>query len=102
MCGNPHETIDPKGLRHEVGNATRSQSEQRNGTMAYPDCMQTGMYARGALIPPGRQRSGLERPQDSVIGSCKTVQIVRNEGEISAKARTPPALAVGVCQYRTL
>ena len=28
---NPHETIVPKGLRHEVGNATRPQSVQRNG-----------------------------------------------------------------------
>ncbi|MHB1507357.1 MAG: hypothetical protein ACYCUZ_04805 [Cuniculiplasma sp.] len=62
MCGNPHETNDPKGLRHEVGNATGSQFEQRNGSMACPDCMQTGMHARGALIPPESQRSGLERP----------------------------------------
>ena len=57
---NPHEPIDPKGLRHEVGNATRPQPVQRNGIMAYPDCMQTGMYAKGTLISLERQRSGLE------------------------------------------
>jgi hypothetical protein len=61
--------------------------------------MQTGMHARGALIPPEGQRSGLERPQDSVIGSRKTVRTVRDEDESGAKARIPQALAVGVCQY---
>ena len=44
---NPHETIVPKGLRHEVGNATRPQSVQRNGIMAYPDCMQSGDACKG-------------------------------------------------------
>ena len=60
MLENPLETIAPKGLRHEVGNATRPQSVQRNGIMAYPDCMQTGMHAKGTLISLKRQRSGLE------------------------------------------
>ncbi len=66
--------------------------------MACPDCMQTGMHARGALIPPEGQRSGLELLQDSVIGSRKTVRTVRDEDESGAKARTPRSLAVGVCQ----
>ena len=101
MLENPHETIVPKGLRHKVGNATRPQPVQRNGIMAYPDCMQTeGMYARGALIPLERQRSGLELPQDSAIGSCKTVQTVRSEDESEAKVGTPRASAVGVCQWQ--
>ncbi len=98
MRGNPHETTDPKGLRHEVGNVSVPQSGKRNGPQAYPDCMQTGMHARGALIPPERQRPGLERPQDSVMGSRKTVRTVRDEGESGAKVRTPDASARGVCQ----
>ena len=98
MRENPHETTDPKGLRHEVGNVSVPQSGKRNGPQAYPDCMQTGMYARGALIPPERQRSGLERPQDLVMGSRKTVRTVRDEGENGAKVRTPDASARGVCQ----
>ncbi len=98
MRENPHETTDPKGLRHEVGNVSVPQSGKRNGPQAYPDCMQTGMHARGALIPPERQRPGLERPQDSVMGSRKTVRTVRDEGESGAKVRTPDASARGVCQ----
>ncbi|MCL4340068.1 MAG: hypothetical protein M1388_02925 [Thaumarchaeota archaeon] len=61
--------------------------------------MQTGMYARRALIPPEAQLSGLERRQNSAMGSSKTAQTVRDEGEKEAKVRTPQALAVGVCQY---
>ena len=102
MHENPHDTTDPKGLRHEVGNVPVPQSVQRNGPMAYSDCMQTGMHARGALIPLKRQRSGLERPQNSVMGSCKTVWTVRDEDEISAKVRTPDASARGVCQRHGL
>ncbi|MCL4340203.1 MAG: hypothetical protein M1388_03610 [Thaumarchaeota archaeon] len=60
--------------------------------------MQTGMHARRALIPPEAQLSGLERRQNSAMGSSKTVQTVRDEGEKEAKVRTPQALAVGVCQ----
>ncbi|MDG7041288.1 MAG: hypothetical protein JRN66_08550, partial [Nitrososphaerota archaeon] len=51
-----------------------------------------------ALIPPEAQLSGLERRQNSAMGSSKTVQTVRDEGEKEAKVRTPQALAVGVCQ----
>ena len=60
--------------------------------------MQTGMHAGGSLIPTEAQLSGLERRQNSVIGSRKTVMTVRDEGENGAKVRTPHALAVGVCQ----
>ncbi|MDG7037844.1 MAG: hypothetical protein JRN37_01585, partial [Nitrososphaerota archaeon] len=55
--------------------------------------------ARRALIPPEAQLSGLERRQNSAMGSSKTAQTVRDEGEKEAKVRTPQALAVGVCQY---
>jgi hypothetical protein len=58
------------------------------------------MYARRALIPPEAQLSGLERRQNSAMGSSKTVQTVRDEGEKEAKVRTPQALAVGVCQQQ--
>ena len=85
---NPHAAIDPKGLRHEVGNVSVPQSEQRNGFKTHPDCMQTGMYASGALIPTEMQLSGLERRQNSAMGSRKTVRTVRDEGENGAKART--------------
>ena len=44
---NPHEPIDPKGLRHEVGNAPVPQSVQKNGIMAYPNCMQAGDACKG-------------------------------------------------------
>ena len=60
--------------------------------------MQTGMHACGSVIPTEAQLSGLERRQNSVIGSRKTVMTVRDEGENGAKVRTPHALAVGVCQ----
>ena len=95
----PHAVIDPEGLRHEVGNVSVLQSWQRNGQKAYPHCMQTGMHACGSVIPTEAQRSGLERRQNSVIGSRKTVMTVRDEGENGAKVRTPHALAVGVCQF---
>ena len=62
--------------------------------------MQTGMYARGALIPPEAQLSGLERRQDSVIGSRKTVPIARDEGENEAKVRVPHVSAVGTRQRK--
>jgi hypothetical protein len=62
----------------------------------HPDCMQTGMHANGALIPTEAQLSGLERRQNSVIGSRKTVMTVRDEGENGAKVRTPHDLAVRV------
>ena len=94
----PHAVIDPEGLRHEVGNVSVLQSWQRNGQRAYLDCMQTGMHACGSVIPTEAQLSGLERRQNSVIGSRKTVMTVRDEGENGAKVRTPHALAVGVCQ----
>jgi hypothetical protein len=58
--------------------------------------MQTGMHANGALIPTEAQLSGLERRQNSVIGSRKTVMTVRDEGENGAKVRTPHDLAVRV------
>lgn len=95
---NPHEPIAPKGLRHEVGNVFIPQSLQRNGSETCPDCMQTGMHAKGTLISLKRQRSGLERPQNSVIGFRKTVQTVRNEGKNEEKARTSEASARRVCQ----
>ena len=94
----PHAVIDPEGLQHEVGNVSVPQSWQRNGQKVYPDCMQTGKHACGSVIPTEAQRSGLERRQNSVIGSSKTVMTVRDEGENGAKVRTPHALAVGVCQ----
>ena len=78
---NPHATIEPMGLLHEVGDVSVPQSEQRNGVKAYPDCIQSGMYASGAPIPTEMQLSGLERRQNSVICSCKTVRTVRNESE---------------------
>jgi hypothetical protein len=60
--------------------------------------MQTGMYACGALLPPEAQISGLERHQNPVSCSRKTVQVVRDEGEKEVKVKIPQALAVGVCQ----
>jgi hypothetical protein len=51
------------------------------------------MYASGALIPTEAQLSGLERRQNSVMGSRKTVQTVRDEDESEAKVRTSEALA---------
>ena len=54
--------------------------------------MQTGMHACGSVIPTEAQRSGLERRQNSVIGSRKTVMIVRDEGENGAKVRASYAL----------
>ena len=92
----PHAMICPEGLRHEVGNVSVPQSWQRNGQKVYPDCMRTGMHASGALIPTEAQPSGLERRQNSVIGSRKTVMTVRDEGENGAKVRTPHDLAVRV------
>ena len=92
----PHAMICPEGLQHEVGNISVPQSWQRNGQKAYLDCMQTGMHANGALILTEAQLSGLERRQNSVIGSRKTVMIVRDEGENGAKVRTPHDLAVRV------
>ena len=77
----PHAMICPEGLQHEVGNISVPQSWQRNGQKVYPDCMQTGMHASGALIPTEAQPSGLERRQNSVIGSSKTVRTVRDEDE---------------------
>ncbi|MEM3262189.1 MAG: hypothetical protein QXW72_07425, partial [Conexivisphaerales archaeon] len=52
---------------------------------SYLDYMHTGLYASGALIPTEAQLSGLERRQNSVIGSCKTVQTVRDEDKKQAK-----------------
>ena len=49
MHEDPHAAIDSKGLQHEVGNVSVPQYVQRNGLKAYPDCIQTGMYASGAL-----------------------------------------------------
>ena len=92
----PHAMICPEGLRHEVGNVSVPQSWQRNGQKVYPDCMQTGMYASGALIPTEAQLSELERRQNSVMDSRKTVMTVRDEGENGAKVRTPHDLAVRV------
>ena len=77
----PHAMICPEGLRHEVGNVSVPQSWQRNGQKAYLDCMQTGMHANGALIPTEAQLSGLERRQNPVMGSRKTVRTVRDEDE---------------------
>ena len=94
----PHAVIDPEGLRHEVGNVSVLQSWQRNGQKAYPHCMQTGKHACGSVIPTEAQLSGLERRQNSVIGSSKTVLTVRDEGENGEEVITPHALAVGVCQ----
>ena len=81
MLENPHETIVPKGFRHEVGNASIPKSVQRNVIMAYP--------YRGNV----QAWNDLE---NSVMGSCKTVQTMRNVSD--AKARSPNALARGVCQ----
>ena len=92
----PHAMICPEGLQHEVGNISVPQSWQRNGQKVYPDCMQTVMHACGSVIPTEAQLSGLERRQNSVIGSRKTVMIVRDEGENGAKVRTPHDLAVRV------
>ena len=99
MHESPHAVIGPKGLHHEVGECPRSAVWVEEWIKTYPDCMQTGMYARRALIPPEAQLSGLERRQNSAMGSSKTAQTVRDEGEKEAKVRTPQALAVGVCQY---
>ena len=55
------------------------------------------MYASGALIPTDAQLSGLERGQNSVMGSSKTVLTLRDEDETEAKVRTPQTLAVEVC-----
>ena len=63
-------------------------------------CMQTVIYACWALLPPEAQISGLERRQNPVMYSRKTVQIVSDEGEKEVKVKTPQALAVGVCQKR--
>jgi hypothetical protein len=95
---NPHDTIDPKGLRHEVWNIPVPQSMQRNGSATYPDCMQTGMHAKGALIPLKTQLPGLERRQNSVMSSRKTVWTVRDEDESGAKVRTSYHLRWRVCQ----
>ena len=81
MRENPHAVIDLEGLQHEVGNVSVPQSQQRNGQKAYLDCMQTGMHANGALIPTEAQLSGLERRQNSVMSSSKTVRTVRDEDE---------------------
>ena len=88
MHENPHAAIDPKGFRHEVGGASVPQSEQRNGLKTYPDCMQTGTHASGALTPTEAQLSGLERRQNSAMGSRKTVRTARDEDESEAKVRT--------------
>ena len=85
MHENPHEATEPKELRHEVGNVSVPQSRQRNGLKAYPDCMQRGMYATGALIPTKTQLPGLGRRQNSAMGSRKTVKSVRIEDESGAK-----------------
>ena len=92
MHRNPHAAIDPQGLQHEVGNVSVPQSVQRNGLKAYPNCIQTVMYASGALIPTETQLSGLERRQNSVMGSRKTVSTVGDESEKVAKVRASYAL----------
>lgn len=48
---NPLNTTVPKGLRHELGNVPVPQSELRNGSRAHPDCIQTGIDAKGTLTP---------------------------------------------------
>ena len=93
MHENPHAVIDPEGLQHEVGNVSVLQSDQRNGQKAYSHCMRTRMHAGGSLIPTEAQPSGLERRQNSVTGSRKTVMTVRDEGENGAKVRNSYALA---------
>ncbi|MCL4420961.1 MAG: hypothetical protein M1477_04665 [Candidatus Thermoplasmatota archaeon] len=65
---------------------------------ACPDCMQTVMHASGTLIPTEAKLSGLERRQNSVIGSRKTIRTVKGEDESEAKVRTSEALARRVCQ----
>ena len=64
----------------------------------HPDCIQTGMYAGGALIPKEAQLSGLESHKNLVIVSRKTVRTVLDENESGANVRTSHALAVGVNQ----
>ena len=91
----PHAVIDPEGLRHEVGNVSVLQSWQRNGQRAYLDCMQTGMHACGSVIPTEAQLSGLERHQNSVIGSRKTVMTVRDEDEKRSKSENPTCFSCG-------
>ena len=95
MHRNPHAAIDPQGLQHEVGNVSVPQSVQRNGLKAYPNCIQTVMYASGALIPTETQLSGLERRQNSVMGSRKTVRTVRDEDEKRSKSENPTSLSCG-------
>ena len=92
---NPHAAIDPKGFRHEVGGASVPQSEQRNGLKTYPDCMQTGTHASGALTPTEAQLSGLERRQNSVMGSSKTVRTVRDEDDKRSKSENPTSFSCG-------
>jgi hypothetical protein len=58
-------------------------------------CMQTWMHAGGSLIPTEAQPSGLERRQNSVMGSSKTVHTMSDEGENEARVRTTHALSVG-------
>ena len=95
MHRNPHAAIDPQGLQHEVGNVSVPQAVQRNGLKAYPDCIQTVMYASGALIPTETQLSGLERRQNSVMGSRKTVGTVRDEDEKRSKSENLTSFSHG-------
>lgn len=58
-----------------------------------PDYVQTGMHPKRTLISLEAQLSELERHQNSVMGSCKTVRASRDEGEKEARVRTFDDLA---------
>jgi hypothetical protein len=65
------------------------------GIKAYLDCVQIGMYARGAPIPSEGQRrgQGQGRPRNSVMGSRETCLNVRSDAETAAKAGISEASA---------
>ena len=95
MHRNPHAAIDPQGLQHEVGNVSVPQSVQGNRLKANPDCIQIVMYASGALIPTEAQLSGLERRQNSIMSSRKTVRTVRDEDEKLSKSENLTSFSCG-------
>ena len=95
MHENPHAVIDPEGLQHGGWECLRPAVLAEEWIKTHPDCIQTGMYATGALILTDAQLSGLERRQNSVMGSSKTVRTVRDEDDKRSKSENPTSFSCG-------
>ena len=65
MHENPHDTTDPKGLRHEVGNVPVPQSVQRNGPIGISRLRASLSACKGST----------DTPREATFGTGTTLKL---------------------------